>query len=151
MQRKFQCISDPGHGWLKVPLTVLAELRMLDAITRSSYIRKGYAYLEEDCDLSAFVETYRSETGVSPTLTELCSSNKYSKVRGYESYSSVEAAETVLKQMLNDTLRGKRVSEKQAKTIRYLAQLLPEGHSHLLMAFMKQEGRLECVHVGENV
>lgn len=54
---KLTSFHDGGHGWLRVPieeirLAVLQGLRL----TRYSYISDKYVYLEEDCDLSAWIE-----------------------------------------------------------------------------------------------
>jgi len=53
---KLRSFSDSGHGWLRVPLedVRLACLQGLE-ISRFSYMTKKYAYLEEDCDLSAWI------------------------------------------------------------------------------------------------
>lgn len=50
-------VSDPGHGWLVVPLDGSHEARMARAIaeaSRYSWVRAGAAYLEEDCDAGAW-------------------------------------------------------------------------------------------------
>ena len=55
MGKTYVFITDPGHGWLKVPL---AEVRASGAtISCYSYIRGNFAYLEEDCDAGAFTDT----------------------------------------------------------------------------------------------
>lgn len=51
----YEFIEDPGHGWLKVPSAELDALNIRAAITRYSFERNGFAYLEEDCDLEKFV------------------------------------------------------------------------------------------------
>ena len=43
-------ISDPGHGWLEVPMSIVESLHIKDEISKYSYLYKGMAYLEEDCD-----------------------------------------------------------------------------------------------------
>ncbi|MCP4415894.1 MAG: hypothetical protein GY805_04680 [Chloroflexi bacterium] len=56
-------ISDPGHGWLRVPLKDIAALRIEEDISPYSFIDGRYAYhsamlttgLEEDCDYTVFV------------------------------------------------------------------------------------------------
>ena len=148
MQKTFQVISDPGHAWCKVPFSVLAELRIVDAITYYSYVRKGFAYLEEDCDLSAFVAAYREETGVSPIFKE-STADKYSRVRGYEVYTTTRAAEWALKELLNKAL-AKKLNSNQKMTCRYLTNLLPEDHitKVFLKEYLEAESRLEIVHVG---
>ncbi len=85
MQKVFQVFSDPGHGWAKVPFKVLESLGIRDKVTHYSYMRKDYAYLEEDCDLSLFVNAYRLKSGSDPKFKEY-SGNKYSKIRGYDHY-----------------------------------------------------------------
>jgi len=50
----YRFISDPGHGWLEVPVTVLRQLAIDKAISPYSYIADDKAYLEEDCDSSVF-------------------------------------------------------------------------------------------------
>ena len=48
---KYTFITDPGHGWLRVPL---AEIRGL-AISSYSFRDANYAYLEEDQDAPTFM------------------------------------------------------------------------------------------------
>lgn len=46
--------TDPGHGWLRVPLADLHEVGFKPS--KYSYYDKDYAYLEEDCDAPLFME-----------------------------------------------------------------------------------------------
>jgi hypothetical protein len=48
--------SDPGHGWLEVPKALLKELEINDKISSYSYMDCTNAYLEEDCDMTLFIE-----------------------------------------------------------------------------------------------
>ena len=48
-------ISDPGHGWLRVPLADIAALGIETDISEYSFIDGRFAYLEEDCDYGRFV------------------------------------------------------------------------------------------------
>jgi hypothetical protein len=48
-------ISDPGHGWLRVPLTDIAALGIEEDISEYSFIIDRFAYLEEDCDYGRFI------------------------------------------------------------------------------------------------
>jgi hypothetical protein len=54
MSKTFTIIvyADPGHAWGKVKKSVLINLGIADKISRYSYQRGDYAYLEEDCDLT---------------------------------------------------------------------------------------------------
>ena len=49
--------SDPGHGWLRVPVAELKEMGIADKISPYSYISENgrFAYLEEDRDFSTFI------------------------------------------------------------------------------------------------
>lgn len=85
MQKTFNVYSDPGHGWARVPLTVLHYLGIENDITSYSYQRGLYAYLEEDCDLSLFIKAFRERTGSNPVFRET-STDRYSKIRGYSQY-----------------------------------------------------------------
>jgi hypothetical protein len=48
--------TDPGHGWLQVPVAELRRLGITDKISHCSYISRDgkTAYLEEDCDYSVY-------------------------------------------------------------------------------------------------
>lgn len=49
--------TDPGHGWLAIKRSVLAELNLLDKVSNCSYQSKSgkTVYLEEDSDMSLFL------------------------------------------------------------------------------------------------
>lgn len=47
-------ISDPGHGWLQVPIRELEELGIASEVSPSSRQSGDTAYLEEDCDAELF-------------------------------------------------------------------------------------------------
>ena len=48
--------EDPGHGWLEVRKSELVELGIAAKISSYSYMKGKMAYLEEDCDMSLFIE-----------------------------------------------------------------------------------------------
>ena len=76
--------TDPGHGWGKVRKDVLANLGIADKITRYSYQRGDYAYLEEDCDLTALCMALTAlDTRIKFVEKR---SNKDSRIRSYERY-----------------------------------------------------------------
>lgn len=69
MKKSFVCYSDPAHGWAKVPEGVIAEIGMKAAdFSQFSYLDRGHIFLEEDCDLSAFVEGFRKAVGEDPVF-----------------------------------------------------------------------------------
>jgi hypothetical protein len=80
-------ITDPGHGWLAVPLSLVEELGIKDIITNCSYFddRNNICYLEEDCDASVFVKVAK-EKGYTFNVRESCSRMSDSWVRGLPHY-----------------------------------------------------------------
>ncbi len=54
-------ISDPGHGWLCIPLADIATLGIEEDISPYSFINGRFAYLEEDCDYTVFVEACKAQ------------------------------------------------------------------------------------------
>ena len=59
--RKFH--QDQGHGWLCVKIAELEALDIADKITSYSYMRKQSAYLEEDTDLTTYINALK-ERGI---------------------------------------------------------------------------------------
>lgn len=58
MSRPYVFHEDPGHGWLQVPEAKLVELGITARISNYSFQsrdRELYVYLEEDGDLSHFL------------------------------------------------------------------------------------------------
>ena len=49
-------VSDPGHGWLAVPLTDIAALVVETKISPYSFIDGRFAYLEEDEDYAVYMD-----------------------------------------------------------------------------------------------
>jgi hypothetical protein len=71
-------VSDPGHGWLKVPLAEIAALGIEGQVSPYSFIEGRYAFgsaalttsLEEDCDCPRYLAA-RSARGIPrPEITE---------------------------------------------------------------------------------
>ena len=62
-------IHDPGHGWLKVPMTEIDALGIRKDISPYSYSIMGFAYLEEDMDYGTYMKA-RQEQGIpDPIIT----------------------------------------------------------------------------------
>ncbi len=87
MQKTFDFISDPGHGWVKVPLSLLHDLCISREISTYSYRKGDFVYLEEDCDAAVFHQAYEKCFGVAPKYRERNAGRKYSRVRGYDIYT----------------------------------------------------------------
>ena len=64
-------VSDPGHGWLVVPLVDIARIGIADSISSYSFIdvNAGVAYLEEDCDVHRYLEALAAAGISRPQIT----------------------------------------------------------------------------------
>jgi hypothetical protein len=63
-------ISDPCHGWLRVPLADIAALGIEKTITEYSFIDGRFAYLEEDCDFGRFIEACETQGIPLPEISD---------------------------------------------------------------------------------
>ena len=81
---KLRYISDPGHGWLEVPRAMLTALDIQDRITDYSYLRGSMAYLEEDVDMSTFLQAARS-VGLELEIVEVY--QEHTHIRNYQQYA----------------------------------------------------------------
>ena len=88
MQKSFDFISDPGHGWIKVPFDLLQALGITTNISRHSYMRGEYAYLEEDRDASLFHQAFEKHYGKPPQYRMRVAGQKSSRVRNYDTYNA---------------------------------------------------------------
>lgn len=82
--RTFNYYTDPSHGWVKIPQKLIEELDLVCDISRYSYYRNGYAYLEEDCDANLVISELRHR-GVDVRFNHH-HTNKSSKIRSYQHY-----------------------------------------------------------------
>jgi len=82
----FDMYSDPGHGWLKVKRDLLTKLGINTQISSYSYQRHENVYLEEDCDMSTFIDAMK-EIGVTVKYREKLT-DKSSKIRSYNRYTN---------------------------------------------------------------
>lgn len=85
--KTFDYIQDPAHGWVKVPVKLLIELGIYSDISSYSYYRSGFAYLEEDCDLTRFFNAFNARYGIDPKLRSRVAREKRSKIRSYYCYT----------------------------------------------------------------
>lgn len=83
---EYEFITDPGHGWLKVPLADLNEFGVVHEITRHSYMTATHAYLEEDCDAPTFLKAAGLGNG---SGIPNCHTEGEARCRGYRSYDAV--------------------------------------------------------------
>ena len=80
--------QDPGHGWVKVKLSLLQKLGIAEQISTYSYMRKDNVYLEEDCDLGRLYNAL-DNAGITLKLREFIAREKKSKIRSYNSFKGV--------------------------------------------------------------
>jgi hypothetical protein len=59
-------ISDPAHGWIKIPKNLVFGLEF----SQFSYQDKKYYYLEEDCDASKYLDLIHG-AGVKTEFNEI--------------------------------------------------------------------------------
>lgn len=85
---QFNFYSDPSHGWVKVPESLLKELGIQKQISSHSYYRNKFVYLEEDCDFGKFCKAMKEKKQI--TITEQYikpfHTNRSSKIRSYTRY-----------------------------------------------------------------
>lgn len=83
--------SDPAHGWLRVPIALLEELRLTERISPYSYWERpaprgtGWAYLEEDRDATLFRNAMQS-AGILFTIHEMPQAQFSSRIRRLRSF-----------------------------------------------------------------
>ena len=83
--KTFIFFSDIGHGWLKVPRSLLNKLGIENKISTYSYQKGDYVYLEEDADATTFIKEYKKQIGKEIQFKEsVC--NGESQIRNYQSY-----------------------------------------------------------------
>lgn len=63
---RFEVVSDPSHGWLAVPISLVREVGVYASVSSYSFKSSEIAYLEEDCDAGLFLDAYISKYGLTP-------------------------------------------------------------------------------------
>lgn len=70
--RTYLRIHDPGHSWLKVPVKDVRDIAgVFDDITTYSPIKRGFFYLEEDCDMYTFYKAMTLVKGYTVNIENL--------------------------------------------------------------------------------
>lgn len=82
LRNTFDLVLDSSHGWLKVPVSELERLNIVEDITTFSYVRNDMAYLEQDADMATFL-TAREAEGKPVTKIKEHSRNGQSRIRKY--------------------------------------------------------------------
>lgn len=86
----FNHYSDAEHGWLRVPLEVVAQLGLINSITPYSHwehtaTNARWAYLEEDRDATLFVNAARAQ-GLTFRIHHVRPAVRASRVRGLAAF-----------------------------------------------------------------
>jgi len=89
MKYTFLKISDSGHGWLAVDRLHLRALGIEKKISSYSYQCGATVYLEEDCDMSLFLDALEAN-GDSYFIQHEYHEN--TPIRGYKGYTFGRAA-----------------------------------------------------------
>lgn len=53
--------TDPSHGWVECPITLINKLNIKDKISKYSYRRGDKAFLEEDCDAGVLIDALKAQ------------------------------------------------------------------------------------------
>jgi len=85
LNRKFKYHTDNAHGWVEVTKKLLERLGIDDKITSYSFINENKVFLEEDGDLTVFIDRYEEITGKSPEFIRGVHQDNHI-IRHYESY-----------------------------------------------------------------
>lgn len=86
--KKITVFSDSGHAWAKVKRSELVSLLVLGKISSYSYQRSEYVYLEEDCDLSHYINALKLNNPDLVIVWNTRNTNSRSKIRSYERFYS---------------------------------------------------------------
>lgn len=81
-------MADPSHGWGEIPLDLIQELGISGQISRYSYRRGDNAYLEEDCDLTLFMQSAEAKGWIIKFIEH--HTNNDSVVRSYQRFTNKE-------------------------------------------------------------
>lgn len=88
---QFTYLTDPGHGWVRCPLSLALELGITPRVSRYSYFQPetNDIWLEEDCDAGLLIDALRA-AGIEYTLREL-HVNGDAAVRSFPSWTPATA------------------------------------------------------------
>lgn len=82
-----QFYADPGHAWLRVPLSELERLDIADQISHYSYMNGEYAYLEEDCDAGIYIKALKRVDDIPDSDFDVKHyESETTSIRGFNSY-----------------------------------------------------------------
>jgi hypothetical protein len=74
-EKVYKRYCDPGHSWLAVKYIELIELCIVGQISEYSFVNGSTVYLEEDCDMSKFIDAYEKKYNKKINIKEILLSN----------------------------------------------------------------------------
>lgn len=118
--------TDPAHGWLEVKRSDLIALGIEDQISGYSYEKGSKVYLEEDCDMSRFMEA-ATAAGWKIKTADFHTDNE-SSIRLLKGYQSTAAARQSIADFYdnNPNLTLAELSRFTGKSVPALKQFLME-------------------------
>lgn len=78
--------ADPGHAWAKIDRALLTTLGIANRISSYSYQRGTSVYLEEDCDLTMFMQAAQT-AGINIEF-RMHHTDRQSRIRSYALYEA---------------------------------------------------------------
>ena len=87
--KPYTLYADPSHGWVAVKRQELVDLGILEKVSEYSYQKGGTVYLEEDADLTLWVEAFKNRFGHEPNIVEK-HVNESHRIRSYQSFQAVK-------------------------------------------------------------
>jgi hypothetical protein len=89
-KKTIRVFSDGGHAWAKVKRKELVDLGINSAISSYSYQFKDNVYLEEDCDMSTYINALKLVKGITREQIKFNETwtNRNSKIRNYSNYNA---------------------------------------------------------------
>lgn len=119
--------NDPSHGWLEVKRADLIALGIEDQISRFSYEQGARVYLEEDNDMSRYMEA-ATATGWHVDIENHISTSQDSFIRLLKGYQSTAAARQSIAEFYdnNPNLTLADLSRFTGKSVPALKQFLLE-------------------------
>ncbi len=85
-------INDPGHGWVGVPLSELAELDIAKLITSCSYRDGNLIWLEEDWDVGIWICALAKQNNKTPV-------EQYEEMLSEQKIVSTHVEQTYIRQL----------------------------------------------------
>jgi hypothetical protein len=134
---KFDFFADPGHGWVRVPMTLIEKLGIKDEISHFSYVRGDKVYLEEDGDLGTFIKAMKKINKRIEFREH--HTDKSSRIRNYDMYPAkkkITPFETTKMDKVKITaIEGSKLLNNQ--TCKELMKVMSEGTSETLNKLQK--------------